>query len=308
MKRWIMTAAFAGILGVPAFGAEPARPGTVNYVEGAAYLNGNALNQNQVGGAAMNAGDQLTTNNGKAEVLLTPGIFLRVDSNSTVKMVAPDLGLTKVEVVHGRAAVEVDQIFKENNVQIVDDGVITQLVKTGYYEFDADQPQALVFKGRAEVFMGDNRWQSVKSHHAVSLVADAPEKPYGFDADGAGDQLYNWSKLRSQYLAEANNQIADQYAYEPGFYPGWYWNPYAWDYTFIGASPFWSPFGWGFNPWGGWGGWGFYGRPIYRRGYFGHGYRGGYAMPPQHGRAGEFHGGSGFHGGAVGGFHGGGHR
>ena len=305
-----MIAALAGMLGIPAFGAEPARPGMVNYVEGAAYLNGSVLNQNQVGSVAMNAGDLLTTDNGKAEVLLTPGIFLRVGSNSAVKMIAPDLALTKVEVDRGRAAVEVDQIFKENNVQIVDGGVITQLVKTGYYEFDANQPQALVFEGRAEVFEGDNKWQTVKGHHAIALVADAREKSRSFDADGSGDQLYAWSKLRSQYLAEANNQIADEDAYESGFYPGWYWNPYAWDYTFIGMNPFWSPFGWGFSPWGGWSGWGFYGRPFYGHGFYGHGYRGGHYVgrPVQHGPVGGF--GGGFHGGAGGGgFHGGGgHR
>ena len=40
----------------------------------------------------------------------------------------------------------------------------------------------------------------------------------------------------------------------PGFYPGWYWDPYMWDYTFLGWDPFFSPFGWGFYPWGGYGG------------------------------------------------------
>jgi hypothetical protein len=114
------------------------------------------------------------------------------------------------------------------------------------------------------------------------------------------DDLYNWSSLRSHYLAEANNQMAGQYADEPGFYPGWYWDPWMWDYTFIGPGPFFSPFGWGFYPWGGfYGGYGWYGR-----GYYGHpGYYGG------HGYVGGFHGDGGFHGSggvAGGGFHGGG--
>jgi hypothetical protein len=246
----------------------------------------------------MNAGDELTTQNGKAEVLLTPGIYLRMDSNSAVKMIAPDLAQTQVELDRGRAGVEVDQIFPQNNVQVIDGGVATQLLKTGYYEFDAAHPEALVFKGRAEVELGDNRWETVKGHHEMALVADTHEKTQDFNANGAADELYNWSSLRSQYLAEANNQIAGEYAYAPGFNPGWYWDPYAWDYTFIGMNPFWSPFGWGFYPWGGYvGGWGgFYGG----RGFHGHpGYayrRGGYD---------DFHGGGfaggGFHGGGMGG-------
>jgi hypothetical protein len=212
-------------------------------------------------------------------------------------MLSADLALTKVRLDRGRAAVEVDQIFSQNNVQVIDGGVVTQLTKTGYYEFDANHPEALVFKGRAEVSLGDNRWEAVKDHHDVALVSGTREKPQDFDSKPSDDELYNWSSLRSQYLAEANNQIAPDYAYGAGFYPGWYWDPWAWDYTFIGLNPFYSPFGWGYYPWGGWGGWGW----GYRgRGFYGH--------PGYHGPAGGFHGGGpagGFHGGG-GGFHGGG--
>jgi hypothetical protein len=245
----------------------------------------------------------LTTGAGKAEILLTPGIFLRVDSDSAVKMISPDLANTKVEVNHGRAAVEVDQIFPQNMVQVVDGGVTTQLMKTGYYEFDGNTPEAMVFKGRAEVAVGDGKWETVKDHHELALAANvAHEKTVDFNAETKNDELYNWSSLRSQYLAEANNQIAGQYAYGPGFNPGWYWDPYMWDYTYLGWGPFYSPFGWGFYPFGGFYG-GFYGRGFYGghgyyggRGYYGGGVRGGYA-------GGGFRGGAGFSGG---GFHGGG--
>ena len=71
-----------GIAGLPAFGAIPARPGTVNYIEGAAYLNGKPLHQQSVGNAALDPGQVLTTGAGKAEILLTPGIFLRVDDRT----------------------------------------------------------------------------------------------------------------------------------------------------------------------------------------------------------------------------------
>lgn len=322
MKTWRMIAALAGMglmLGIPALGAEPGRPGTVNYVEGSAYFDGNQLTDSRVGSVAMNAGDTLTTHEGKAEVLLTPGIFLRLDSDSTVRMISPDLAMTKVELDRGRVAIEVDQIFKENNVQVIDRGVTTQLVKTGYYEFDANQPEVLVFKGRAEVLEGGDHWKAVKGHHEMALVSNARGRSQDFNANGAGDQLYAWSSLRSQYLAEANNQIAGQYAYAPGFYPGWYWDPYAWDYTYLGWSPFLSPFGWGFYPWGGWGGWdgwNFYGHPVFGHGFHGSGFRGGrypgHDSQPAPGRGfrgnpmpgGGFHGG--FDGSVGGGFHGGG--
>ncbi|MFZ0339619.1 MAG: hypothetical protein WAL45_16415, partial [Terracidiphilus sp.] len=215
------------IAAMPAFGAIPARPGTVNYIEGATYLNGKPLRQQSVGSVALDPGQVLTTGAGKAEILLTPGIFLRVDDRSAVKMISPDLAQTQVALERGRAGVEVDQIFPQNEIQIVDNGVTTQLIKPGYYEFDANQPEAMVFDGRAEVQTGDGKWETVKGHHELALVADgAREKTVGFDSHPVNDELYNWSSLRSHYLAEANNQIAGEYVSAPGFYPGWYWDPY----------------------------------------------------------------------------------
>lgn len=314
--------ALAGLglmLSMPAFGANTARPGTVNYIEGAAYLDGQQVTDKSIGNTDLNPGQELTTQKGKAEILLTPGVFLRLDDNSTVKMISPDLTRTQVELEHGRAGIEVDEIHPQNNLDIIDAGVTTQLLKNGFYEFNADQPTAMVFDGKATVKVGDGKYRVVKSHHELALVAglnDKPialEKPANFNTNEAKDDLYNWNSLRSQYLAEANNQIAGQYVDGSGFYPGWYWDPYAYGYTFIGIDPFYSPFGWGFYPfgWGRYGGW-------YGGRYYGHyGYRGPSRVSgPVHGgpaggvHAGGFAGG-GFHGGGFaggGGFHGGGHR
>ena len=196
-------------------------------------------------------------------------------------------------------------------IQVVDGGVTTQLMKPGYYEFNANQPEAMVFKGQAEVQIGDGKWEKIKDHHELALEVGVHEKTVSFNANPVNDELYNWSSLRSHYLAEANNQIAGEYADASGFYPGWYWDPYMWDYTFLGWGPFYSPFGWGFYPWGGfYGGWGgFYGRGFYGgHGYYGHpGYAGhGFAGHPGYG--GHAYAGGGFHGGGFsgGGFHGGG--
>ncbi len=282
-----------------AFAAEPARPGTINYVEGAAYVDGQQIDPKQIGNMDLNPGQELTTGKGKAEILLTPGVFLRVDDNSAVKMISPDLTLTQVQVDKGRAGVEVDMIHEQNNLQIIDAGVTTRLQKTGYYEFDAARPEVMVFKGKADVQVADGKNKEVKAHHEFALDGQngkpaVQEKPAGFSEGKSQDELMNWSALRSQYLAEANNEIAPEYA-AGGYYPGWYWDPYGFGYTFIGAGPFYSPFGWGFYPlgwgWGGgWGGW--YGG----RGYYGHHYegfaRGGFA------HAGGM-GGGGFHGGGA---------
>jgi hypothetical protein len=52
----------------------PARPGTINYVEGQASVDGQPLSPNSVGSAELEKGQVLTTQAGKVEVLLTPGV------------------------------------------------------------------------------------------------------------------------------------------------------------------------------------------------------------------------------------------
>lgn len=310
----------AALLCLPALAEIPPRPGAVNYVEGAAFIGGRQIHARDVGNVTLNPGQVLRTEDGKVEILLTPGVFFRLDDHSAVKMLIPDLTHTQVELERGRAAVEVDELYKQNDLEVVDAGVVTQLIKPGYYEFDANHPMVMVFDGKAAVEVANGKYKVVKGHHEFALVDSeagrpiAKEKPQKFNTEEAQDELYNWNSLRSQYLAEANNEIGPEYAGVAGFYPGWYWDPWAWDYTFIGMDPFWSPFGFGFfPPWYG----GFYPGLYYGGGYYG-GYRGGGHHWPRpaysHSMArGGFHGGGGFggfHGGGFGGggFHGGGGR
>ena len=268
------------ILSLPAFGEAPARPGSVNYIEGAAFIGETQLHSKDVGTVTLSPGEELRTDHGKAEILLTPGVFFRLDDHSAMRMVEPGLAKTQVELLSGRAAVEVDELYKQNDLEVVDGGVVTQLLKPGYYEFDANNPTAMVFTGKAAVEVANGKYKVIKGHHELALVQNeagkpfAKEKPANFDARREQDELYNWNSLRSQYLAEANNEIAPEYAGMAGFNPGWYWDPYGWDYTFIGMDPYMSPFGFGFfPPWYG----GFYGGMYYGGGYGGYGgYRGGY--------------------------------
>jgi hypothetical protein len=291
-------------------GASQARPGTLNYIEGQATLDGQALSQQSVGSTELAKGKTLTTANGKAEVLLTPGVFLRLDSDSAVTMVSPDLMRTEVQLDRGRAEVEVDQIYKQNDLLVDQGAAQTQMLQNGLYEFDAQAGKVLVFDGKAAVSESQDakKWIVVKDHHELALNGE-PAKAQGFNGSqvAANDPLYNWSKLRSNYLGQANLNLAESYAGDAGFYPGWYWAPGLSSYTWLpGDGLFWSPFGYGFySPYYLYGGGVVYGHP-------GFGYRGGYvprgevgavhAAPAVHAQAAPaMHASGGFHGGGGGG-------
>ncbi|HEX3940743.1 MAG TPA: hypothetical protein VHX11_04585 [Acidobacteriaceae bacterium] len=314
MTRWSTLALLSlATLCAPAFGANQAGPGTVNYIEGSASLAGKPLDSKSVGNADLARNQVLSTAEGKAEILMTPGVYLRLDDNSSIKMLSPNLTFTQFDLERGRATVEVDEIYPQNDLQIVTAGVPTEMLKPGLYEFNAANGTAEVFQGKAAARQDDGKWVVIKGGRELALNAADGAKPHKFKADAAKDELYNWSSLRSQYLSDASAELSQQYPV--GYASGWYWDPYFFDYTFMGPYPFFSPFGWGFYPFG-------YAGPIfsgghYGRGFIGHGYVGrgyagrGYAGSGFHGgvAGGGFHGGGGgggFHGGGGGGFHGGG--
>src|SRR5438270_13375939 len=94
MKRLWQTpvAALAGLFitgmyAMPQAYVISAKPGGVNYIEEQAYLNGQPLSQKGLKLTFLNANETLSTGIGKAEVLLTPGVFLRIGDNSAVRMI-----------------------------------------------------------------------------------------------------------------------------------------------------------------------------------------------------------------------------
>jgi len=247
----------AALLTLPMWGEtnenrHTAMPGTLNYVEGQASIGDQTLDAHAVGNADLQDGQVLETGNGKAEILLTPGVYLRVGSNSSVKMVSNSLTNTEVTVNQGEAMVEVDQIYHENNLRISQPGADTKLVKAGLYDFDATNGDVRVFDGKA-VVTADDHDITVKKNH--ELAFNSPKlKAHSFDKDQVtkNDDLYRWSSLRSEYLSQANTDAAQRYYvngwYGPGWWgPGWYWDPVFAGYTYLpGSGFFYSPFGWSF--------------------------------------------------------------
>src|SRR6202166_5032863 len=114
----------AAVLSAPAWGsnASPnsAVPGTLNYVEGQVYVADQLLDQNSVGKTNVQVGQSLRTETGKAEILLTPGVFLREGDNTSVSLIAAGLADTEVKLTQGHAMVEVDQIYPENNLFVTE--------------------------------------------------------------------------------------------------------------------------------------------------------------------------------------------
>ncbi len=242
----------------------PGRPGSLNYVEGQVSIGRQPIKEQSVGSAKLEPGQSVATEQGKAEILLTPGAFLRLGDSTSVKMISSGLTNTQVEVQKGRAIVEVAEIHDENNLRVDLNGTTTRILKKGLYDFDVERNQVRVFDGKATV-QENGAQVEVKEKRELTLDAGGSLKTEKFDKKTYQDDLYNWSSLRSRYLAEANADAAQIYVAGGNSWSGagWYWSPWYDAYTFIPGNGFlYSPFGWGFySP-----------RWAYRSPYFYHGH------------------------------------
>ena len=248
-----------------------AKPGVVNFVEGTVYLNGNKLSTKATRATFLAANDTLSTDAGKAEVLLSPGTFLRIGDDSEVRMVKLSLVDPQLEVEHGEAIVEVNGLVKDNSVQLISHGASITVSKDGLYRIAApvaekQPPTFAVLSGKAAVAFGDKSINLGKNRETV-LTDEL--KSAKFDSKKP-DDLYAWSNVRASYDAAASYQTASYVnnissgntVYSSGlfggsgfngfgsgsaFSPGWYWadgfNSYAW---LPGNSAFYNPFGYGF--------------------------------------------------------------
>ena len=289
-----------------------AGPGTINYVEGQASLGDEALSQGSVGAVTVAAGQTLTTADGYVEVLLTPGAFLRIGHNGEIQMVSAGLADTTLNLIHGSAMLEVDQMIEGTHLAVSMNGTTTQIEKQGLYNFDATRQAVSVLDGKATVVQGSHH-QTLGKHNQVLLTSNRPLRKRSFDQKTIETEpLYVWSKARSEDESRANEVAATNPTYYAAANTGWYWDPYVGFYGFWPADGFlYSPFGWGFySPlyFGYGGGYGWYGRPGWRHGHGTWHGRSGWHSTTSSGRVPAFRSSGGFHGfHGGGGFHGG-HR
>ncbi len=248
IRRWGLAAAIAGSMTVLA--AIPPAPGVVNFIEGQATLNGQQIGTASVGSVQLQSGQTLQTEDGRAEVLLSPGVFLRLGHNSEVRMQSPSLLDTRVQLVRGNALVEAADLKKESSIRVLTSGAQATLLKKGLYRFNADNESLAVYDGKAQVESND-KTAEVKGGREVNLQGAPVVRKFDKKATEQQDPLYAWSELRSQYLSDASAVSARTYVNGGWYGSGFYWNPWYRTYAWLpGDAYFYSPFGPAYySPW-----------------------------------------------------------
>ena len=251
-----------------------AHSGTIHYKEGQVEIDGQPIDQNTDKGqfGELKIGQTLTVKDGQAELLLTPGVFLRVAENSSITMLSNKLADTRVQVVSGSVMTEVGGLLQDNAITLKFQDNEIALAKKGLYRVDSDPARLRVYDGEARVTPAGGETVLVHKGHEVEFGGELLTK--AFDTKQT-DAFYNWCARRDEYIAEANIYAAKSardsgYGYGSnngyGFmgtsfagYPmgygllgsaglgSWMWNPYFGMFTYMPFSGmFYSPFGYSF--------------------------------------------------------------
>lgn len=241
-----------------------AKAGVVNIVEGEASViraRPFAMPEMLISGDELQPGDAVRTGaNGRAEILLNPGCYLRLGDSSQFVFLFDDFTSNKVKLLSGSAVIEASVI--DGYLFVETPKAKFEIARTGIYRFNAGaeaKPEILVRKGRALV--GDATIKQGKQ-----AIVDGGTPVIAKLNKQEVDALDDWSKTRAKALIAANNSLSNRGMRSATGMAlmnnnAWIYDPFCRCYTFLPfTGGFSSPYGWGYsnyNPYWyrlGWGG------------------------------------------------------
>jgi hypothetical protein len=206
----------------------------------------------------LEAGDRVrTANDGRVEILLNPGSYLRVGGDSEVELSNNTLDNLELRLLRGTAIVEATGADGlELNINISTPHTKLAIVRQGLYRLNVmpnDATELIVRKGR--VILSDSHTKVKGGNKVVFSATNVSVAKLTKEEKKVQEPVDNWSKERAETLAKANRKISDRMLtsafasfrdWDP-FSRGsglWFYNSQSRCYTFL---PFY--YGWG-SPYG----------------------------------------------------------
>jgi len=207
----------------------------------------------------LDAGDRVkTASDGRVEILLNPGTYLRMGGNSEVELSNNSLDNLQVRLLRGTAIVEATGADGlELNIGISTPHTKLAIVRHGLYRLNVvpeDATELIVRKGR--VLLNDSTTKVKGGNKVIFSATSVSVAKLTSEEKKDKDNVEVWSKDRAETLAKANRRITDRMMTSAfsswngfgrfGFRSSglWFYNPLSSCYTFL---PF--GFGWG-SPYG----------------------------------------------------------
>jgi FecR protein len=186
-----------------------AKAGGVNYVEGkVAIVRKDGKSGLLLKSDTLEIGDKISTGaDGKAEILLNPGSFVRLGANAEFEFVSTDLENLKLKLSNGSAIFEV---YADDEFKVLLDlpKADIELTKSGVFRVDvlADGSGKIsVWKGK--VIVGDDKAEVKGGKSAI--VSNKTTTIAKFDRDNK-DEFDIWSQTRAKEASKINARLQKQ--------------------------------------------------------------------------------------------------
>lgn len=182
------------------------RSGLLNFFEGTVLLDDQPLNQKAGTFVSVKEGSTLRTEDGRAELLLTPGVFLRIDENGALRMVSSALANTRVEFLKGSAILDSNEAAPGNSLVLVYKTFELRFPKPGVYRLDGEPGVFETYTGEAEIRASGQVPKTIDESHQFFFGIGMDTKKYG---DGAVDAFSEWARDRAETIT-ADSRAAAQ--------------------------------------------------------------------------------------------------
>ena len=196
LERLVLALTLIGCASVRGQNVISAQAGLVHHVEGRVLLEGRPVEPKATEFPEVKNHQTLATEEGRAEVLLTPSAFLRLSRHSSFRMISSKLSATSFEIVSGAALIDVGKLLKDNAITVRFKDAEIHLTRKGLYRFDADPGTLRVYDGEAAVSSGE---QAVVVHRGKEVLFGTGLQAANFDTKKT-DAFYRWAQRRSEYI------------------------------------------------------------------------------------------------------------
>jgi hypothetical protein len=185
----------------------------------------------------------LETGDGRAEVLVTPGSFLRIGEQSAMRVLSASLEDAVLEIVRGTALLEYGEFTDINSITIKSGGWTMTFSKSGLYELDLTAGEFRVRSGEATVTPAGGAPILVKEGRMLALNP-GNSTVARFDKESSS-ALLRWSARRGALISNANIIAANRASsLSRG---SWVFDPFLGSFTYFPLNRFYrSPWGFGF--------------------------------------------------------------
>ncbi|MFN8003924.1 MAG: FecR family protein [Acidobacteriota bacterium] len=233
------------------------KAGFINRADGKVFILRHDSEEGEKGraslGTQMRDGDRIFTDvNSRAELLLNPGSYLRLNENSAVRAISTNLTEVRFELLKGSANIEVGELDKKTPIEIVTPNGTVTIAKEGLHRIDAKGSVTLVAVRQGELFIGSRSDLANKSavkvgRGKVAQLTGTPKPELAKLDKDAADDFDRWCFDRANTLMAANGSaLRRSRAISPMTF-GWLYDPFYNCYTFIPSRGiFYSPYGFGF--------------------------------------------------------------